>query len=323
MRPFTRIFGDAAGIDPERRNTLLLLGGISVVVAFALLLIAYGYYTDRIEPRHENVLRVGDRHFDYAFIERRIKSDVSRGLFDTSDIQNSINQSIARIQREELIRTIARERGIVATQDDVDANLRQQLGLGDEVSHDEMAGILRREVLRVKLPLDDYLEMTKAEVLQDKIEAQFTETLPAQTEQVNLNLIAAGSQSNAILARQALEAGQSFEEVAKQYSQDDSASGGGAFGWAPKELLEPAVADFAFNNTGRSDIIETDTDYYIIEVLEKQTRDITPAQKNQIGNKEFRKLLEAAFNNALFAYNLTPEQLQRLANEIGALAPNG
>jgi hypothetical protein len=323
MRPFTRIFGDGAGIDPERRNTLLLLGGISVVVAFALLLIAYGYYTDRIEPRHENVLRVGDRHFDYAYIERRIKSDVSRGLFDTNDVENGITQSIARIQREELIRTIARERGIVATQDDIDAALRQQLGLGDEVSHDEMAGILRREVLRVKLPLDDYLEVIEAEVLQDKIEAQFTETLPAQTEQVNLNLIAAGSQSNAILARQALEAGQSFEEVAKQYSQDDSASGGGAFGWAPNELLEPAVADFAFSNTGRSDIIETDTDYFIIEVLEKQTREVTPAQKNQIGNREFRKLLEAAFNNALFAYNLTPEQQQRLVNEIAALVPNG
>lgn len=322
VRSFSHIFGDAAGVDPERRNAVLLIGGISIVVMFAFLLIAYGYYADRVEPRQENVLRVGDRHFNYAFIERRIKSDVSRGLFDTSDIQNSITQSVARIQREELIRIIARQRGIVATEADLDAELRKELGLGDGVTHDEMAGILRREVLRVKLPLDDYREMIESQVLQNKIEAQFTDLLPAETEEVNLNLIAAGSESSAILAKQALDAGQPFAEVAQQYSQDDSASAGGAFGWAPKEQLEPELADVAFSTTGRSDIIETKTNFYIIEVLDKQVRQVTPQVKNTIGTQEFRKVLEDAFNNTILVYNLKPDQIQRIANEIGALVPS-
>ncbi|HWC31411.1 MAG TPA: peptidylprolyl isomerase [Dehalococcoidia bacterium] len=318
-KPFTRIFGDAAAVDPDRRNAVFLIGGIGAVVVAALALIAYGYYTDRIEPRRENVLRVGDRHFNYAYIERRLKSDVSRGLFDVRDFQNSVPQSIARIQREELIRIIARERGITVSSEELDAKLRDELGLGDEVSHDQMASVLRTEVLSVNLPLDDYLEMMEAEVLQDKIEASFTDSLPAQTEQVNLNIITAGSQSNAILAKQALDAGGAFADVAKQYSQDDEAQAGGAFGWVPRELLEPEVADVAFSTTGVSGIIESETNYYIIEALEKQPRDVTPEIKEEIGQKEFRKLLESAFNNTILVYDLSQEQLTRLANELSAL----
>jgi parvulin-like peptidyl-prolyl isomerase len=305
-------------VDPERRNAVLLIGGISAVVAAALLLIGYGYYTDRVEPRRENVLRVGDRHFNYAFIERRILSDVAQGIFDPNDVQNSISQSIARVQREELIRIIARERGIGASSEEIDDEIGRSLGIGTDVDHNAVAAVLRREIVRVKLPLDDYLDTVEAEVLQDKIEAQFTEALPAQAEQVNLLMIQAGSQSNAILAKQALDAGRPFAEVAAQYSQDESKDDGGAFGWAPRELLDPQLADVAFNLTGRSDIIETEKDFYIIEVLGKETREITPQMKTDIGNNGFRDVLEQAFTNTAFAYNLTQAQLARIAGKIQA-----
>lgn len=302
---------------------MLLVAGISVVVGFALLLIAYGYYTDRVEPRRANVLRVGDRHFNYAFIERRILSDVAQGLFDPKDIQNSISQSIARVQREELIRIIARDRGITASKDEIDDEIGRSLGLGTDVDHNVLAAALRREIVSIKLPLDDYLDTMESEVLQNKIEAQFTESLPAQSEQVNLLLIQAGSQSNAILAKQALDAGQPFAQVAAQYSQDSSKSNGGAFGWAPRELLDPELADVAFNLTGRSDVIETKKDFYIIEVLGKETRDITPEAKKDIGSNGFKDLLEQAFTNTVFAYNLTQDQLTRLAGKIQAALPSG
>ena len=322
LRSFTQLFGDGARIDPERRSAVLLIGGISLVVALALGLIGYGYYTDRIAPKHELVLRVGDRQYDYAFIERRIKSDLARGIFDTSNVTNSISTSVARIQREEIIRVVARQHGLSASQEDIDAQIRDQLGLGDDVSHNEMAGILRQEVLRVELPLHDYLETVEADALEAKLKAEFTDKLPPESEQVNLLLIAAGSQANAIQARQALDAGKAFADVAKTYSQDDSASKGGEFGWAPRELLDPELADVAFNSTGRSGIIETKKDFYIIEVLEKQVKPIDDGQKQKIGNNEFRDLLDTAIKDTIFVSNFTQAQLIRLTNAIGG-APGG
>jgi hypothetical protein len=40
--------------------------------------------------------------------------------------------------------------------------------------------------------------------------------------------------------------------------------------------------------------------------------------KTDIGNNGFRDLLEQAFTNTVFAYNLTQDQLTRLAGKIQA-----
>lgn len=320
VRSFSNIFGDDAGIDPDRRNAVLLIGGISLIVAVALGLIAYGYYTERVQPRQENILRVGDRHFNYAYIERRIKSDFAQGIFDTRDIENSVTQSVARIQREELVRIIARDRGITATDEEMDDEIGRSLGIGTEVEHNVLASALRQELLSIKLSLDDYLETVEVQVLQDKIEAQLSGQIPAQAEQVNLLLIKGGTQTNMLLAKQALDSGQTFDAVARQYSQDDTAGDGGVFGWAPRELLEPELAEAAFTTTGRSGIIETADDYYIIEVLGKEVREVSEPTRAEIGSRGFEKLLDEAVKSTPFAYNLTRDQLIRLANEVGALA---
>jgi foldase protein PrsA len=283
-----------------------------------LALIGYGYYTDRIAPRHDVVLKVGDRKYTYAYLEERAKSDVAQNRFNLQDTGTSISNTIARIQREEIVRIMGRDRGITVSQAEMDDGLRSDLGLASDITHDEIGRFLRAELQRIKLPLDDYLDIIKSNVIEDKIKAGLTATLPAEEEQVNLLLIQGGSQANAIHAKQALDAGAPFADVAKQYSQDSSsANNGGAFGWAPRELLDPELADVAFNLTGRSGIIETKEDFYIIEVLGKETRAIDPAVIDQIGTKEFNKLLETAVNDTPVGYNLTQDQLLKIAGAIG------
>jgi parvulin-like peptidyl-prolyl isomerase len=288
-----------------------------------LALIAYGYYTDRVLPPRENVLRVGDRHFNYAYLERRIKSDVVQGVFDTRDVQTGISQSVAGVQREELTRIIARERGVTASGEEIDAEIASELGIGGDVDHDTIAASLRQELLRLNLPLDDYLETIEYQVLLSKIEAEIAATLPAQAEQVNLRMIVGGTQSNTIIAKQALDSGSSFDEVAQKHSQDASASQGGAFGWVPRESLEPEVADIAFSITGRSEIIETEENFYILEVLGKEVRDVTEQTRADVGDQGFRDLLEEAFKSTAFAYNLSQEQLIRLSQAVTEVAAGG
>ena len=48
---------------------LMLIGGIGILVVFALVLIAYGYYSQNIQPRGETVFSVGDRDYDYAYLD--------------------------------------------------------------------------------------------------------------------------------------------------------------------------------------------------------------------------------------------------------------
>jgi parvulin-like peptidyl-prolyl isomerase len=282
-----------------------------------LLLIVYGYYTDRVAPRGDVVFQIGERKYTYAFLEDRVKSDVAQGRFNLQDTANSITATIARVQREELTRGMGRQRGITVSDAEIDDNIRTALGLPPESGRNEIATALREELLAIKLPLDEYLAIAESRVIEDKIKAELTASLPEEAEQVDLLFIQAGSQANAIMAKRALDEGVAFGEVAAQYSQHTASRSDGAFGWTPRELLDPELAEVAFSTTGRSGIIETEQDFYIIEVLGKETRPIDPAAIEEIQTREFNKLLEAAFEETTFLSNLTDRQLFDLANSVG------
>ena len=282
-----------------------------------MLLIAYGYYADRVAPRGEIVLEIDEHEYTYAYLEERVKSDVAQGRFNLRDTATSVSETIARIQREELTRTVARQRGITVSDAELDSGVRDGLGLPPELPRDEIAPALRAELLRIDLPLDEYLDIVESQVLEKKIKADLTAALPEEAEQVNLLYLEAVSQANAINALKALNEGTEFAAVAAQFSQDPGSRNDGAFGWAPREALDPELADVAFSLTGRSGIIETEENFYIIEVLGKETRPVDPVIIDEIGTREFNKLLETAFDETVFLYGLTESQLIDLANAVG------
>ena len=309
----------ASGIDPERRNAILLLGGIGAVIVFALGLIAYGYYNERLAPRSETVLRVGGREFSYAYFERRLKSDLAQGKFQPSGISQGIAGTVSEIEREQLVRIAAREQGVTATDGDLDAQLRTEFGLGAEVDHNGLAPFLRSELQRVQLSLDDYLEIVRTRALEEKLRRSFQDKLPAEGEQVDLMLIQAGSQANAIQAKQRLDQGESFESVARALSTDASKNDGGKFGWVPRGVLDPELENVAFTIGGRSGIIETKQDFYIIEVLDRQVRPVDDALKQEAGDRGLERLIRQAREANPTENLLTDTQIIRLAREIGAL----
>jgi parvulin-like peptidyl-prolyl isomerase len=246
-----------------------------------------------------------------------VKSDVAQGRFDLSDTATSISETVARIQREELTRIIGRQRGITVSDAELDDGIRDDLNLPPETTRNEMAPALRAELRRIDLPLDEYRDIIESQVIEKKIKVELTASLPEEAEQVNLLYIEAGSQANAINALKALEDGTEFGEVAAQFSQDAGSRSDGVYGWVPREALDPELADVAFSLTGRSGIIETEENFYIIEVLGKETRPIDPAIVDDIGTKEFNKLLETAFDDTVFLYGLSQSQLVDLADAVG------
>ncbi|MBI1314555.1 hypothetical protein GC176_24950 [bacterium] len=78
---------------------------------------------------------------------------------------------------------------------------------------------------------------------------------------------------------QALKAKQSFDEVAKQYSDDLKADEGGNWGWTPRgsladERIERAIFGLAEGKISAP--IETDEAYFLVRVIEHQPEGYTP-----------------------------------------------
>lgn len=83
---------------------------------------------------------------------------------------------------------------------------------------------------------------------------------------------AAKKRAQAVLAR--IRKGESFEEMAKQYGTDGTASNGGDLGWFSKGRMVKPFEDAVFGSSGRgllADVVETDFGYHIIKITEPKT----------------------------------------------------
>lgn len=305
-------------VDPESRNRTLLIGGMVLLVVFALGLIAVGYYVDRVQPRGETVFIVGEREFSYAYLEDRVDAANAQGRFITSDIQFGIAQLISDIQNEELVRRMAAEQGITVSDEEMDAAMRQDAGVPPDATNDVMAPILRDHLQDLGLSLDRYEEIIEVQVLEEKLKEQISAELPEEAEQVDLYLIQVETDASAAQALQRIRDGEAFEDVATEVSAHPSSADGGAMGWTPAELLdeELAAAVFELEPSTLSGVIETEDAFYVVRIDGKETRELSEEVQADLTEQTFAERLEAESEKYELTTTVTVEQAQRIADRL-------
>ena len=179
MSRIRRLFGTTE-IDPEARNRVLLIGGVALVVAVALSLIAFGYYIDRIAPNNDTVFTAGDRKFSYSYLVDRIDAAVADKKFDTSNMAYSLGLIVSDLQNEELTRLIAKEEGLSVTPAELDAAMREDVRVSPGAPQNTFAAGMRSRLTFLGLSLDRYEEMIAAQVLEQKIKAQIRDHCPCR-----------------------------------------------------------------------------------------------------------------------------------------------
>jgi parvulin-like peptidyl-prolyl isomerase len=148
--------------------------------------------------------------------------------------------------------------------------------------------------------------------------SQISTGLPAELEQVELNILVVDTDAAAAAAKQRITDGEDFGEVAKEVSLHSSATNGGAIGWTPKELLSDDLAEpvFALEADSVSDVIETENGFYVVKINGKEMRAVDDGMKSNLARTEFGKRLEAASEEYELQNLVTVEQAQRIANQI-------
>ena len=84
-------------------------------------------------------------------------------------------------------------------------------------------------------------------------------------------------------ARRELQEGKPFPEVAKAYSECNTASGGGELGFIERGYMPPSFDKVAFSQKigSVSEIVETKFGFHIIETLDRQPAGITPYEETK------------------------------------------
>lgn len=263
--------------------------GALVVVAVAVIAV-FGYYQTQVRPQGETVIQVGDRSFSLDYLERRLRYDIRGGNITYQAVPGqATNLLLTEIEREELMRQGAPEKGIDLSDEAIDAQIRKELGVPTDTDRNTFAGEYRGAVRRSGLSTAGYRDAIAATVAEEALRAIFEEEAPESAEQVRYRIILLATEDDAQAALDRLRSGEDFAVVAQELSLD-KASGeqGGEMGWIPRGMLDPALEEalFSLEAGQHSDVITGVSALFIVEVLEQETeRELTPGQRSSLASR--------------------------------------
>jgi hypothetical protein len=308
-----------------------------IIVAIVVVGIAgFGYYQTTLRPKAQPVVQVGDRTFGMAYVEQRIRYKVHNATPGDSillDPGTAAGATLGDIVSEELDRQGAPQLGISVSTDEVDAEIRKNLGLADSADNNTFAEAYRQAVKDSGLNPDDYRELIAAKLLEDKIKQHIRDGITDTADQIRLRDIIVATQADAQKALDRLAAGEDFSTVAADMSLDtNTKNNGGQMDWMPHDALEPAVGDAVFAlavGQRTQPILSNSTNAYsIYEVLEKASAQaVTDQQRTKIENQSYQNWLvqtsQQVKTTSYYASDTTMSQhLIDVAKQAGAGAPS-
>ena len=142
---------------------------------------------------------------------------------------------------------------------------------------------------------DDFRQMLLDQLLSEAVFSAVTQSVSSVGEQVHARhiLLPTKERAEEVLAR--LQGGEDFAFLAREYSEDiSSREGGGDMGFFPRGVMPPEVEDGAFSlDVGEiSEIIESPFGFHILQVLEKEEREIAVEIFENLRQQTFMKWLE-------------------------------
>ena len=162
------------------------------------------------------------------------------------------------------------------TRDEFFASLRQQAGLSDA----DINAIFQDRALRA--------------ALREQVTAELTHSAPF----VNVRQILVDSQISADEVLAALQAGESFTELAQSVSTDSSNTQGGELGWVQLSSLETQYGAAFTDAISAAEVgaligpVQTDSGFHVVQLRAREDRELTDAQYEAERDTVFSTYLE-------------------------------
>jgi parvulin-like peptidyl-prolyl isomerase len=297
-------------LDPEDRYTFwVTIGFIALIVAVILVLvvsIGVGYYNDHLKP----IASVGGQSispdawgqrirleaYRLAQEEQRLRTQLTQNPDDAARLQAQLND----IQTKQATETVAEQ----SANDLVDLTYQSELASQNGVTVTD-ADVDAQEAKDASPPEQRHV----LAIMVDPTALETTGTATAVDQQT--------AYDNAQKAAEALAAGQPFDQVAKQYSTDDSKDNGGDLGWLDAtDSTDPTWDDALFRLPagGATPVIKGDDGVYRIgQVTEVKsgTEDpnFTKGAIDKVGDGFYRDQLRLEATAAKLKAKITDDQL--------------
>jgi parvulin-like peptidyl-prolyl isomerase len=198
-------------------------------------------------------------------------------------------QVLEQMIDQELIRQAAVEMGVSISEAELEAGIQdiiEQSG-GQEEFDQSLQGM--------GTTYDDFRQMLLDQLLSEAVYSAVTASISPVAEQVHARhiLLPTRERAEEVLAR--LQAGEDFSYLAREYSEDiSSRESGGDVGFFPRGVMPPEVEEVAFSlEVGEtSEIVETQFGFHIVQVLEREEREIAVEVFENLRQQAFMQWLQ-------------------------------
>jgi hypothetical protein len=269
----------------KRRRRIIITAG-TLVIALVLAIIGYGFYATSIAPGKEWVTTVGGRDFHTDDYVRTLR------LYPPSE--DSLNPPLETLEALEDIEILwqgAAYFNFIITDNDVTQGIRGMIEeeKGEPLTDDEFEDIYQQLLSSIELSEEEYREVVKTGLIQDKLSDYFLDQAPESAEQVHVEAILGVTEEVAAEVMGNLSEGEDFASTAARL-------GGGDLGWLPRGIMGEEFDNVAFDPDLEIDTVkpfDIDEAWYIIRVLEQEEdRAIDEVMRNQLAAIAFSSWLE-------------------------------
>jgi parvulin-like peptidyl-prolyl isomerase len=198
-------------------------------------------------------------------------------------------QVLEQMIDQELIRQAAAEMGISISDEELEASIAgiiEQSG-GEDGFNQSLAA--------TGTTYDDFRQMLLDQLLSEAVYSSVTASIESVAEQVHARhiLLPTREMAEEVLAR--LQAGEDFAYLAREYSEDiSSRETGGDMGFFPRGVMPAEVEEVAFGlEVGElSGIVESQFGFHVLQVLERDEREIAVEVFESLRQQTFMQWLE-------------------------------
>ena len=266
----------------RRMQRIITIAGV-LFLAFILAYIGYGYYSERIKPFHQPVVKVNDTVFDMDYY-LKVLEIYSRGQ-ESSTIPAWATVAVQVIEQNEIMKQGAASLGIGVSAEEIKSGLSKNNLPDDKVFRDMVGNMLLTDKL-----LKDY----------------FDSKLPTVNEQVKVQAMFLESKQVAKTVMDSLVAGDNFTSLAKAYSVESMTKDkSGDLGWVPRDFAGTLLGDSLLKEIAFSlkpgmlgeptydESVTKSFGYWLIQVLEKDENKGSHARGILLGSRQETEEIKA------------------------------
>lgn len=230
--------------EPKSRRLFLTILVAVLVVLVIGSIAGYAIYRQEIAPFETVVLRIDEKEIKMRYFLKRLRMSQRNPSF------GGPVRLLGMIAQEEVLKEKATKApyNFSVTTEEIEAALKTVARRGsDSITENEYQEWYRQQINQSQLSKSEFEELTRTNLLRQKLSDYLAVRAPTVAEQVHLHMIIQKSPEEIQKVWQRLDAGEDFFQLAKELNPSVATrENQGDLGWQIKNGLDRRLEDVAF-----------------------------------------------------------------------------